>query len=56
VRLVSQVAQGAPGDVVEIGCYSIIEAPSREAAKAVLRSHPFVGRGGTLQINEVMGV
>jgi hypothetical protein len=56
VHLVGQVAQGAPGDAVEIGGYSIIEAPTLEAAQAILQGHPFVGRGGTLQINEVMGV
>jgi hypothetical protein len=54
VHLVKQVANGTPSDAVEIGGYSIIEAPSLEAAERVLQSHPFVGRGGTLQVNEVV--
>jgi hypothetical protein len=56
VRLVTQVAQGEPTGVAEIGGYSIIEAPTQEAAAAILRTHPYVGRGGTLQINEIMAV
>jgi len=39
---------------LEIGGYSIIEAPSLAAAERILQSHPFVGRGGTLQVNEVV--
>ena len=52
VRLVTQVASGAPSAAVDIGGYSIIEAPSLEAAERILQTHPFVGRGGTLQVNE----
>ena len=54
VRMVKQVANDTPADAVDIGGYSIIEAPSLEAAERILRSHPFVGRGGTLQVNEVV--
>jgi hypothetical protein len=54
VHMVKQVATGAPTDAVEIGGYSIIEAPSLEAAEDILRIHPFVGRGGTLQVNEIV--
>jgi hypothetical protein len=53
VRMVKQVAKGAPSDAVDIGGYSIIEAPSLEAVERILQTHPFVGRGGTLQVNEV---
>jgi hypothetical protein len=52
VHMVKQVASGTPTDAVEIGGYSIIEAPSLEAAESILQTHPFVGRGGTLQVNE----
>jgi hypothetical protein len=54
--MVGQVSEGTPTDAVDVGGYSIIEAPSLEAAETILRSHPFVGRGGTLQVNEVLGV
>jgi hypothetical protein len=54
VRMVKQVANGTPSAAVDIGGYSIIEAPSLEAAESILQTHPYVGRGGTLQINEVV--
>lgn len=54
VHLVKQVANGTPTDAIDIGGYSIIETPSLEAAERILQSHPFVGRGGTLQVNEVV--
>jgi hypothetical protein len=54
VHLVTQVANGTPAGAVDIGGYSIVEAPSLEAAQRILRTHPFVGRGGTLQVNEVI--
>ena len=54
VRMVKQVANGTPSAVVDIGGYSIIEAPSLEAAERILQTHPYVGRGGTLQVNEVV--
>jgi hypothetical protein len=54
VRLVQQVASGTPTDAVDIGGYSIIEVPTLDAAEHVLRTHPFVGRGGTLQVNELV--
>ena len=52
VHMVKQVANGTPTDAVDIGGYSIIEASSLEEAESILRIHPFVGRGGTLQVNE----
>jgi hypothetical protein len=54
VRMVKQIANGTPSDAVEIGGYSIVEAPSLEAAERILQAHPFVGRGGTLQVNEAV--
>jgi hypothetical protein len=32
--------------------WSVIEAPNAEAAADLVKDHPFVARGGTLQINE----
>jgi hypothetical protein len=55
LKLASQVAAGDPTVPVEIGGYSIIEADNLDSAVALLRSHPFVGRGGTLQVNQVLG-
>jgi hypothetical protein len=54
VHMVKQVASGTPTEAVEIGGYSIIEASSLEAAEKILQVHPFVGRGGTLQINQIV--
>jgi hypothetical protein len=54
VRMVKQVANGTPSTAVDIGGYSIIDVPSLEAAESILQTHPFVGRGGTLQVNEVV--
>jgi hypothetical protein len=54
VRMATQVSAGSATEPAEIGGYSIIQAESQDAAVAVLRSHPFVARGGTLQVNEVI--
>jgi hypothetical protein len=56
VMKVNQVAAGTPAQAVEVGGYSIIQAENEEVAHRVLKSHPFVARGGTLQVNQVMGV
>jgi hypothetical protein len=55
-HLVTQVSKDDPAAAVEIGGYSIIQASSLDEVLNVLKSHPFVGRGGTLQVNEMMGV
>ena len=55
-HLVTRVSKDNPASAVEIGGYSIIEASSLDEAVKVLHSHPFVGRGGTLQVNEIIGV
>jgi hypothetical protein len=54
VFLATQVAGGAPLPASDIGGYSIIQVDSPEAAAALLKSHPFVERGGTLQVNQVV--
>jgi hypothetical protein len=56
LRPTAQVADGSPLPRVAIGGYSIIEADDAQTATAVLQSHPFVARGGTLQVDEVMEV
>ena len=56
LQMVRQVASGSPEAAVDIGGYSIIEADDADAAAAVLESHPYVARGGTLQVNQVLAV
>jgi len=50
----TQVANGTPQPRLAIGGYSVIEAANIEAALEVLKSHPFVARGGTLQVDEAV--
>jgi len=54
VNMVGQVSNGSPEPAAAIGGYSIIEAPNKEEATEILKDHPFVARGGTLQLNEVI--
>ena len=54
LRPATQVANGTPEQRVAIGGYSVIEADDVDGAVAVLKSHPFVARGGTLQVDELM--
>jgi hypothetical protein len=54
LRPSTQVSNGTPEPRVAIGGYTVIEAEDVDAAVAVLRSHPFVARGGTLQVDELM--
>jgi hypothetical protein len=56
IHTVAQVAKGAPGAQVEVGGYSILQGESLDAVKAILAKHPFVARGGTLQVSEIMSV
>ena len=52
---VAHVASGSPVSL-EIGGYSIVEAPSVAEVVELLDTHPFVARGGTLQVNEPIAV
>ncbi|HEY6875419.1 MAG TPA: YciI family protein [Candidatus Dormibacteraeota bacterium] len=52
----SQVAKGTAAPKVTIGGYSVIEADDLDAALEVLKSHPFVARGGTLQVDEALAL
>lgn len=54
VRAVAQVPEGKPMHDAGIGGYSVIEAASKDEALQVLKSHPFVARGGTLQVHEAV--
>jgi hypothetical protein len=54
VRAVTQLSAGEPEPLSEIGGYSLIQADSVEEASGILTSHPFVHRGGTLQLNEIL--
>ena len=54
VRPAASVSNGAAAASDEIGGYTIIEAPSPSDAVAVLKTHPFVARGGTLQVHEAI--
>jgi hypothetical protein len=56
VRMVTRVGSADSVQPVEIGGYSIIQADTADAAADVLRTHPYVARGGTLQLNEVLEV
>ncbi len=56
VHPVARVSHGAATEEVGIGGYSVIEAATQDDAVALLQRHPFVSRGGTLQVNEVMAV
>lgn len=54
IRPAAQVANGTPQPDAPMGGYSVIEAPTEEAAVEILKSHPFVARGGTLQLHEAV--
>jgi hypothetical protein len=56
VNMVTQVATEGATEPAQIGGYSIIRADSVEDARAVLSSHPYVARGGTLQVNQILDV
>jgi hypothetical protein len=57
VQTVTQVAtEGGATEAVQIGGYSIIQADSVDDARAMLSSHPYVARGGTLQVNQILEV
>jgi hypothetical protein len=56
VHMVTQVYSGSATGPFEIGGYSIIEADSPDAAAGILESHPYVARGGTLQVNQIIDI
>lgn len=56
LRFAKQVSNGTTEPVVAINGYTVIEASSLDAAVGILRSHPFVARGGTLQVDEAVAI
>jgi hypothetical protein len=52
----TSVAKGTALPAFEIGGYSIVQAESEQDVVRILKTHPFVERGGTLQVNEVMAI
>jgi hypothetical protein len=52
LHTVARLADGEPADEVEILGFSIIEADDLETAQELLSRHPFIRRGGTVQISE----
>jgi hypothetical protein len=42
--------------VAQVGGYTLLEAESLDAAVGLVRSHPFLARGGSLQVSEAMSV
>ena len=56
VHTVARIADGEPADEVAVSGFSIVEAADVEAVKKLLSSHPFISRGGTLQVSEFIAV
>lgn len=56
VHTVARIASGEAADEVAVNGYSVVEAADLDAVKELLSSHPFVGRGGTLQVSEFVAV
>ena len=56
VRMVAEVSDAGTSDRVDVNGYSIIEAASSGAAVELLQGHPFVARGGILQVNELVEI
>lgn len=54
VTYVGAVATGTPVAAPEFSGYSIVEAESEQAVRDILAAHPFVARGGTLQISQAL--
>jgi hypothetical protein len=54
LRSATHLATATPAPAITIGGYSVIEAPTLDDAIAVLKSHPFMARGGTLQLHEAI--
>jgi hypothetical protein len=52
----TQVSNSGATPSVVIAGYSVIEAANLEEAAEILKSHPFVTRGGTLQLDEAIAV
>jgi len=56
LHLAAKVATAAPAADAAIGGYTVVEASSVDEAVKLLKSHPFVARGGTLQVHQLIAV
>jgi hypothetical protein len=56
LRFATRVAESSPASDVAIGGYTLLDAPNVDAAVALLKAHPFVARGGTLQVHEAVQI
>jgi hypothetical protein len=56
LRMVAQVSDGDAQPAASLGGYSIIQADDQAAAEKILEIHPFLSRGGTLQLNECLPI
>jgi hypothetical protein len=54
LRPATQVANESALPRVAIAGYSVIEASDVDEVTRILRTHPFVARGGTLQVDEAV--
>jgi hypothetical protein len=52
VNYIGAVAAGTPTAPPEFSGYTIIEAETEQEVRDILANHPFVARGGTLQISQ----
>ena len=52
--VVGQLAKGEPGQQMEVDGYSIVEARSACEVRGLLKDHPFLALGATIQINECL--
>jgi hypothetical protein len=55
-KTVSADSEADGQTVASIGGYTIIEAPNLGEAAELVRSHPFLTRGGSLQVSEAVSV
>ena len=44
------------GPVAQIGGYTLLEAGGLDAAVKLVENHPFIARGGTLQVSEAVNL
>jgi hypothetical protein len=55
-RTVSSDGDSAGQQAAPIGGYTLLEAGDLDAAVALVRSHPFLVRGGSLEVSEAVSV
>jgi len=53
-RTVSSAGEAAEPAAERAAGYTLLEADSLEEAVGLVRTHPFIGRGGSLQVSEAV--